>query len=143
MQNYFKVNRMFLSGRRKKIFKQMDVVTESDVENLVELVSNGSLIPCDKDGGELFDTDVKQMDVVTESDVENLVEVEKEEVAEEEKQAPIYTFKNSKGIEVEVYSVKEATVNSMRAELILKGIEFDASASKDELFQILLNSIEK
>ena len=36
----FKVNRMFLSGRGKKIYEQGDIITAYKVENFADLVAN-------------------------------------------------------------------------------------------------------
>ena len=55
----------------------------------------------------------------------------------DDKAKAIYSFVNAKGVKVDVYDIKQATVDSLRAELVAKGILFDPTADKKELFDLL------
>lgn len=124
MTGKFKVNRMFLSGRGKKIYEQGDIITADKVENFVDLVANGSLKPCDENGDDLKAND----------DTSNEADSKKDDKTKVE---PIYSFVNAKNVKVDVFEIKQATVDSLRAELVARGILFDPTADKKELFELL------
>lgn len=131
-----KVNRMFLSGRGKKIYEQGDIITADKVENFADLVANGSLMPCDENGNPL---DSKKGD--SNDDTKGNDDTSKEGDSKKDDKTkvenPIYSFVNGKGVKVDVYDIKQATIDSMRAELVGKGILFDPTADKKELFDLL------
>lgn len=137
----FKVNRMFLSGRGKKIYEQGDIITADKVENFADLVANGSLMPCDENGNPLESKEGDSNDDTSNDDTKgndassNEGDSKKDDKTKVEN--PIYSFVNAKGVKVDVYDIKQATIDSMRAELVGKGILFDPTADKKELFDLL------
>jgi hypothetical protein len=131
MTGKFKVNRMFLSGRGKKIYEQGNIISADQVENFVDLVANNSLIPCDQNGEVLKSND----DTSSNDASSNEADSNKDDKTKVEN--PIYSFVNAKNVKVDVYEIKQATVDSMRAELVARGVLFDPTADKKELFEAL------
>jgi hypothetical protein len=131
MTGKFKVNRMFLSGRGKKIYEQGNIISADQVENFVDLVANNSLIPCDENG-----EDLKSNDDTSSNDASsNEADSKKDDTSKVEN--PIYSFVNAKNVKIDVYEISDATVTSMRAELVSRGVLFDPMADKKELFELI------
>jgi len=137
MTGKFKVNRMFLSGRGKKIYEQGNIISADQVENFVDLVANNSLIPCDENGEVLKSNDDTSSNDDTPSNDASSNEADSKKDDTSKVENPIYSFVNAKNVKVDVYEIKQATVDSMRAELVSRGVLFDPTADKKELFEAL------